>query len=225
MQHSLSEAGEVLASWASDYDVILGQVHSLEGRVSCDSPGSRDHPFGGMSSSLLLTPLASLRVSRHQIPAFKSIPNTSIQDQPLLIYHSAFRNANAADIETHLSSTGVVQPHWRFTMYSDTHFHSTTHEVLSIASGSAKCCFGGEENPGRVETILQRGDVVVIPAGVGHRLLEDYGGFQMVGSYPVGKDWDMCYGRPGEEEKVRSIATLGWFQRDPIYGDAGPTLK
>lgn len=107
-------------------------------------------------------------------------------------------------------------------MYSQTHYHSTTHEVLCIASGSAKCCFGGEENPDRVEPTLSAGDVVIVPAGVGHRLLEDYGGFQMVGSYPTGKNWDMCYGKPGEESKVRAISDLGWFTKDPVYGQDGP---
>lgn len=177
-----------------------------------------------MASNSLLSPLKSLQVSQHQIPAFKGIPNTSIQGKPLLIYHAAFQNAKTSEIESHLTSTGVVTPQWRYTMYSETHFHSTTHEVLSIASGSAKCCFGGEENPGRVEPTLEKGDVVVVPAGVGHRLLEDYGGFQMVGSYPTGKHWDMCYGRAGEEEKVKGIAHLGWFTRDPIYGEHGPVL-
>lgn len=109
-------------------------------------------------------------------------------------------------------------------MYSDTHFHSNTHEVLGVASGSAKCCFGGEENEGRVEPVLEQGDVVIVPAGVGHRLLEDYGGFQMVGSYPQGNSWDMCYGKAGEEGQVKQIENLGWFQRDPIYGEAGPSL-
>lgn len=171
-----------------------------------------------------ITPLSSLRVSTHQIPAYNGIPNTSIQGKPLMIYHSVFRNASASSIESHLKSVGVVEPAWRYTMYSETHFHSNTHEVLSIAAGSAKCCFGGEENEGRVEPVLQKGDVVIVPAGVGHRLLEDYGGFQMVGSYPVGKSWDMCYGRPGEERKVKAIAELGWFKQDPIYGNDGPSL-
>jgi len=142
-----------------------------------------------------------------------------------MIYHSTFLNANASAIESHLESVGVVAPQWRYTMYRQTHFHSTTHEVLSIVSGSAKCCFGGEQNEGRVELILQKGDVVVVPAGVGHRLLQDFGGFQMVGSYPTGKSCDMCYGRPGEEEKVKNIDKLGWFRRDPIYGDNGPSLE
>jgi len=52
-------------------------------------------------------------------------------------------------------------------MYSTTHFHSTTHEVLCISKGRAKCCFGGEGNPDRLEVELGKGDVVVLPAGVG----------------------------------------------------------
>lgn len=127
-----------------------------------------------------LTPLNALKVSQHHIPAFQRIPNTSIQNKPLMIYHSAFPHAGASQIESHLSKVGVVSPQWRYTMYSDTHFHSTSHEVLAIASGSARCCFGGESNPNRVEPTLQKGDVVIVPAGVGHRLLEDYGGFQVI---------------------------------------------
>ncbi|KAJ9663012.1 hypothetical protein H2198_001004 [Neophaeococcomyces mojaviensis] len=171
-----------------------------------------------------LTPLSALRVTKHQIPAWKGYPNTSIQNKPLLIYHGAFQNPSASKIESQLNAVGIVSPAWRYTMYSQSHFHSTTHEVLSIASGSAKCCFGHEDNPHRVEPVLSAGDVVVVPAGVSHRLLEDYGEFQMVGSYPIGKDWDMCYGKAGEEDKVKGIASLGWFQKDPVYGEKGPSL-
>jgi len=46
----------------------------------------------------------------------------------------------------------------------------------------------------------------------------------MVGSYETGKNWDMCYGIEGEEEKVKGIERLGWFKRDPVYGDRGPSL-
>lgn len=68
--------------------------------------------------------------------------------------------------------------------------------------------------------------MIVVPAGVSHRLLEDIeGGFQMVGSYPKGCNWDMCCGKEGEETNVGRIESLGWFDRDPIYGDNGPTLS
>jgi uncharacterized protein YjlB len=111
-------------------------------------------------------------------------------------------------------------------MYSTTHFHNTAHEVLCIASGRARVCFGGEDNPGKVETEVKIGDVIVIPAGVGHRLLQDLDGqFEMVGSYPKGMDWDMCYGREDEKANIEDIKDLGWFDKDPIYGDEGPTLQ
>lgn len=111
------------------------------------------------------------------------------------------------------------------------HFHSTTHEVLCVVSGAATCCFGGADNPGRVEPTLRRGDVVIVPAGVAHRLVrEERPGpgqeqFAMVGAYPVGKAWDMCYGRRGEEERVAGIRSLGWFESDPIYGAGGPATQ
>jgi len=174
--------------------------------------------------AISLTPLTKLRVSKHQIPSFQRIPNTSIQNKPLLIYHTAFKGS-ASDIETHLNSVGVVVPQWRYTMYSQTHFHSTTHEVLSVFSGSAKLCFGGEENPERVEADVEKGDIIVVPAGVGHRLLTDNGDFEMVGSYPKGDNWDMCYGKPTEDDKVKAIENIPWFSKDPIYGDAGPSLS
>lgn len=73
---------------------------------------------------------------------------------------------------------------------------------------------------------MSKGDAIVIPAGVGHRLLQDLdGGFEMVGSYPEGRSWDMCYGKAGEEDKVRAISNLGWFKKDPLYGDTGPALE
>ncbi|KAF2187956.1 hypothetical protein K469DRAFT_704238 [Zopfia rhizophila CBS 207.26] len=113
-------------------------------------------------------------------------------------------------------------------MYSTTHYHSTTHEVLCVYSGRAQLCFGGESNPGNVITEVQAGDAIVIPAGVGHRLLEDVSErgeeFQMVGSYPKGCSWDMCYGKPGEEEQAEAVKGVQWFSKDPLYGDDGPVL-
>lgn len=128
-------------------------------------------------------------------------------------------------------------------MYPYTHFHSTTHEVLCVYKGHAKLLFGGEGNENAVEVVVGKGDVIVVPAGVGHRLLEEVGGideegsekshgnkegnerFEMVGSYPVGAEqWDMCYGKEGEEDKVKRIKNVKWFERDPVYGDEGPVL-
>lgn len=174
----------------------------------------------------ILTPLKDLHVMKKCIPAHGLIPNTSVQNKPLMFYKSAFNSASASQIESHLSSIGVVSPQWRYTMYSTSHFHSTSHEVLCIASGEAKLCFGHEDNPDRVTEVLKEGDVVVVPAGVAHRLLEEIKSpFEMVGSYPKGMNWDMCYGKEGEEGKIKNIEKLNWFAKDPVYGEQGPACS
>ncbi|PCH36651.1 hypothetical protein WOLCODRAFT_134308 [Wolfiporia cocos MD-104 SS10] len=188
-------------------------------------------------ASLKLTPLSALRTSTYHIPAHGHIPNTTLSPHPLLIYHGAFPSSpslSASAIESHLTRVGVVAPKWRYTMYSQSHFHSTTHELLVVATGRARLFFGGDGNPDGVQLEVSKGDAMLLPAGVAHRLLEDLGGeggnFEMVGSYPVGaKEWDMCYGdgRPGEDHgKVKErIQALSWFKRDPLYGSEGPALR
>ncbi|PSR82648.1 hypothetical protein BD289DRAFT_411721 [Coniella lustricola] len=213
-----------------------------------------------------IQPLSSLRVSKYVVPAHNRIPNSSITNKPLLIYHSAFLAPSSASsspssssssstnakttptnkpasispaaIEAHLHTTAAVVPQWRYTMYPTTHFHSTTHEVLCVFSGRATLCFGGEANPGKVQTCVCAGDVLVVPAGVGHCLVReeeeeeeegvDAGAgkerFAMIGSYPPGCQWDMCYGNEGEEEKVEGIKELKWLEKDPVYGEEGPVL-
>ncbi|KAH7100699.1 RmlC-like cupin domain-containing protein [Auriculariales sp. MPI-PUGE-AT-0066] len=185
-----------------------------------------------MSEPLNPTPLKQLRILRHHIPSHDLVPNSSISKRPLLVYRRAFDPSSPAfsadSVEAYLRKTNVVEPQWRYTMYPTSHFHTTTHEVLVVTAGSANLCFGGEDNPARVELIISKGDVVIIPAGVAHRLLKEESNktaFQMVGSYPHGCTWDMCYGRSGEEQKVGSIAGVPWFASDPIYGNGGPATS
>lgn len=170
-------------------------------------------------------PPSDIKVTARQIPKWERIPNTAIQSKPLMIYHGVF-DATSAQLSRRLEEIGEVTPQWVYTMYSQTHFHSTTHEVLGVVAGRARLCFGGEANPERFEPTAQRGDLIIVPAGVGHRLLDDEGDepFKMVGSYPHGKQWDMCYGRSGEEGKVQGIQHVEWFKRDPLYGEDGPAL-
>ncbi|KAF1935046.1 hypothetical protein EJ02DRAFT_460715 [Clathrospora elynae] len=174
---------------------------------------------------LTLTPLTSLCLSTHPIPSHSLLPNTTTHKHPLLIYHSAFpASTSPSALEAHLATNGLT-PQWRYTMYSQTHYHSTTHEVLCVFNGRARLLFGGEQNPGRVETEVSAGDAIVIPSGVGHRLVEDVdGGFEMVGAYPKGCSWDMCYGKQGEESKTDAVAKVAWLPKDPLYGDDGPVL-
>ncbi|KAH3911574.1 hypothetical protein HBI56_163010 [Parastagonospora nodorum] len=176
---------------------------------------------------LTLTPLNSLRLSTHFIPTHSLLPNTTPHSHPLYIYHAAFSpTTSPSTLESHLAQHGLT-PQWRYTMYTTTHYHSTTHEILCVFSGRARLLFGGDSNPGRVEAEVGAGDAIVVPAGVGHRLVEDLGvggGFEMVGAYPEGCYWDMCYGKEGEEEKARRVGGVEWLKVDPLYGEDGPVV-
>ncbi|OWZ62233.1 hypothetical protein AYX14_05636 [Cryptococcus neoformans] len=180
--------------------------------------------------SLLPNSPGSVRVVTHQIPAYGAFPNTSLQHYPFLIYYSAYPSTLTVDqIEDHLLSVGVVKPSWRSPMSSIHHYHSTTQEAMVVTSGSARLCFGGppeEGNNGRLEVEVKKGDVMIVPAGVSHGMLENRGGFEMLGGYPIGaEDWDFCVGK--EEEKGEAwerIKGLAWFEKDPVYGDQGPVL-
>lgn len=80
--------------------------------------------------------------------------------------------------------------------------------------------------PGQFETELEKGDVVVIPAGVAHKNLGDSGDFACVGAYPNGQAYDMNYGREGERPDVdENIKNTPLPQLDPLFGSSGPLVE
>jgi uncharacterized protein YjlB len=109
---------------------------------------------------------------------------------------------------------------WRNGIYPFHHYHSTSHEVLGVYSGSATVRLGGEQGK---DFTVQAGDVIVIPAGVGHKNLGSSGDFGVVGAYPDGRDWDLLRGSPGERPQAdRNIASLPIPDNDPVFGPDGP---
>lgn len=112
---------------------------------------------------------------------------------------------------------------WRNGVYGMHHYHSSAHEVLGVYGGSAEIQLGGEQGV-RVE--VAAGDVVVIPAGVAHRRIRSSPDFGVVGAYPEGQRWDMCYGREGERPGTdRNISQVPDPATDPVFGVEGPLLK
>lgn len=109
---------------------------------------------------------------------------------------------------------------WRWTVYPYHHFHSTNHEVLGVARGEAALMLGGE-NGRRIH--VRQSDVLIIPAGVGHMLLEDSGGFQVVGGYPGGIEPDVILaGDPDLDSARERIEKLPIPAEDPLGGRDGP---
>jgi uncharacterized protein YjlB len=143
---------------------------------------------------------------------------------PLLHYAEALRGSIASSeaLEALLATNGW-QPRWRATIFTYHHFHSTAHEVLGIASGTARLMLGG---PLGTEVEVTAGDVVVIPAGVGHCRLSSSPGFLVVGGYPPGQSWDLLRGDDGERPAADSnIAAVPMPKTDPVFGSAGPLLN
>jgi uncharacterized protein YjlB len=111
---------------------------------------------------------------------------------------------------------------WRDGIYGFHHYHSTSHEVLGIFRGSVTVRLGGEQ--GR-DFIIEPGDVIVIPAGVGHKNMgasPDLG----VGAYPDGRRCDLLRGRPGERPQAdQNISAIPTPNEDPLYGPNGPLMR
>src|SRR5262245_53601614 len=150
-----------------------------------------------------------------------TIPNSRL---PLLIYQNALvlpKDDPASAIEALLHANQWGND-WRNGIFSYHHYHSTAHEGLFVYSGSAKVQVGGE--PGLTETI-SAGDVITIPAGVGHKNLGASSDFHVVGAYPPDQNVDMNYGKPGERPRTdQNIARVSLPTLDPVFGKSGPLL-
>jgi uncharacterized protein YjlB len=151
-------------------------------------------------------------------------PNSQL---PVLIYKTALlfshNKKEAASTAEEIFRKNDWGNNWENGIYNFHHFHSNTHEVLAIASGNVGIILGGPDgrNAG-----LNAGDIIIIPAGVGHKCLSASGDFLCVGGYPGGKDYDICRGKADEfEEALKSIQQFSFPSTDPVYGKEGLIKK
>lgn len=148
------------------------------------------------------------------------IPNSVL---PLLVYRRALTGDWLAAAFERRFAANDWRRAWRNGIYDFHHFHSISHEVLGIAAGEALVRFGGEH--GRSVTVAV-GDVVAIPAGVGHRLERGSRDLLVVGAYPEGRDWDLRRGDPAERAEVlANIAAVPLPATDPLHGVGGPLAE
>lgn len=148
-------------------------------------------------------------------------PNSHL---PLLFYDEAVGRADAGPeaMEALFAANGWP-PAWRASVFTYHHYHSTAHETLGVAQGSARLLLGGPE--GR-EFDVEPGDVIVIPAGVAHRRLDSSGDFLVVGCYPPGQSWDLLRGDAGDRPAAdRNIGVVPLPDTDPVGGADGPLIS
>ena len=144
---------------------------------------------------------------------------------PVIVYKRALLlqpQDDASAIENVFKENGWSNL-WVNGIFDYHHYHSNTHEVMGVCTGTADVQLGG---PNGVCVEVSRGDVLIIPAGVAHKCLKSSDDFSVVGAYPQGMDYDMKYGldgeRPDADENIKKVPLP---EKDPVYGKEGPAGK
>jgi len=105
---------------------------------------------------------------------------------------------------------------WTGGIYRFHHFHADTHEALLVLSGHARVQFGGRGGP---ELPLAPGDLVVIPAGIGHRCVASDERFTVLGLYPGEVEPDLELPTSlSETEAAARVALVPMPRTDPLGG-------
>jgi uncharacterized protein YjlB len=155
----------------------------------------------------------------HQFEDAGGIPNSRL---PVLVYHGVEHARDGTECRELFASHGWLGA-WLDGIYSFHHFHSTAHEVLGIVGGSAEVILGG---PSGRKFEVERGDVLVLPAGTGHCNVGSSVDLLVVGAYPNGMRWDLRRGDPAERDEVlANIDAVPLPDADPVRGRGGPLVE
>ena len=156
-----------------------------------------------------------MQVVAHLLAAGGEIPNHP--RWPLLVYPGAVAAPSPEAFEE-LFTKNQWPAAWRNGVFPFHHFHSNAHEALGVYSGEVTVQFGGENG---IAVTAKPGDVIVLPAGTGHKKLAARGSLGIVGAYPAGQDPDTC--RPGGS--YPDIGSVPLPAADPVHGRGGPLFQ
>ena len=162
-----------------------------------------------------------MEIQAHHFADDGDIPNSRY---PLIVYAGALDPAtpDLAGAFEALSRSHGWGNGWRNGIYPFHHYHSTAHEFLGIAGGSAEVRFGGEAGS---TLAVSAGDAVLIPAGVGHKRVSASPDLLVVGAYPAGQHPDLCREDAVDGKSIRDrIRVLTPPAVDPVGGTDGPLL-
>ncbi|WP_158894355.1 MULTISPECIES: cupin domain-containing protein [unclassified Pseudomonas] len=146
------------------------------------------------------------------------IPNSRL---PVLLYRQVpLEGVDRAAALERLFAGNAWPPQWRYGVYSYHHYHPNAHEVLGVARGQASLRLGGEMGQ---DVQVTAGDVVVLPAGTGHRNLESSADFLVVGAYPPDQQAFITQ-RADPATHARSVGLIAGVPlpaSDPVTGHDG----
>lgn len=167
-----------------------------------------------------------VRARKPHLLRFKDDGRTPNNRLPLVLYRSAVEldgSFDPAAVFEELFAVHGWDDSWRDGMYDFLHFHTGTHEVLGVARGQVRAQFGGTHGKS-VE--LKAGDVVVLPAGTGHKRLSATRDLLIVGAYPPKGSYDEP--RPKDVDHAKAVAAIARVPaptQDPVYGKRGPLVE
>jgi uncharacterized protein YjlB len=163
-------------------------------------------------------------VVAHLLAAHGGIPNHP--RWPLLVYPGAVALEGEEDPAAafeHLFERNGWPPAWRNGVHGFHHYHSTAHEALGVYSGEVTVRFGGDRG---VDLLARPGDVLVLPAGTGHKKLSSRGRLGIVGAYPAGQHPDACTPLTGRLRRdTQAVARVPLPAADPLFGARGPLFE
>lgn len=147
------------------------------------------------------------------------IPNN--RELPVIVYEGIFQE-NPDNIELTFNRHQWTNS-WVNGIFDYHHYHTNTHEVLGVKAGQATVLIGGEKGE---QLELHTGDVIVLPAGTGHKRLKSSADFSVVGAYPEGKSPNLKKRSSGKEASLLDeINRIGVPETDPVFGEGGPLLE
>lgn len=158
---------------------------------------------------------------KSEVLYFKDDGITPNNKLPVIIYRDVSKNVKIntnISIRTFFESNNWTN-NWADIIMTKNHYHSTTHEVIGINKGKVSLKLGGKH--GSIVSI-KSGDVILIPAGVGHYSLGNEEFYEAIGGYPNGEEWDMIF---DEKDKyavaIERIRQIPIPKKDPIFGSDG----
>jgi uncharacterized protein YjlB len=166
---------------------------------------------------MLIAP-APAKIPHYIIPDNGVFPNSVL---PVLFYKSVFQlpNDHAPGVIEEIFDENDWANSWRNGIFNYNHYHSITHEVLGVYCGDCHIQLGGDRG---IQLLLDKGDVLIIPAGVAHKNIGSSVNFKCIGAYPNGKEFDINLGKSGERPGTdKNISKVPMPKTDPLYGKEG----
>ncbi|KAF5121862.1 putative protein YjlB [Metarhizium anisopliae] len=173
-------------------------------------------------------------------------PNSDAPNNPLpvLHYRGVLPLEATEDMATKFLTANTWEKRGAWGHIGIRHFHPNTHEcygttvstleaedvgrliLAGIVSGRSTMLLGKINDGTGVHVQVQRGDVIVLPAGTAHSSIESTPDYFYIGVYPRRHPrWVNEHGKTPATHFRSTIRAVEMPEEDPVYGKDGPLLK